>query len=187
MDHDLHLAGHYFALRPIRVSDAPLVVELRADAERTRFLQPVPPNIAAQQAYLQSYLTRPGDYYFVVEDAATRQVEGLVGIYNIDHRRRGEVGRWVLRLGSLAAVESAWLIYRVAFERLDLAEVYCLTAADNAHVVSFHDSSGLERRGVRPRDVRIGGTWHDRVEHVLSRQRWPVVGEKLARLAQCVK
>jgi RimJ/RimL family protein N-acetyltransferase len=187
MDHDLHIAGHYFALRPVRVGDAALIVELRSDPSRTRYLQPIATEVAAQEAFIREYLMRPDDYYFVVEDRGTHWAEGLVGLYGFDGAGRAEAGRWVLRPGSLAAVESAWLLYRIAFERLGLKEVVCLTLAENTHVLSFHDSSGLERRGVRPRDVQIGEAWYDRVEHVLTCERWPTIGEKLSRLAQCVK
>ncbi|MFL5339445.1 MAG: GNAT family N-acetyltransferase [Gemmataceae bacterium] len=187
MGHDIHLAGHAFALRPIRLSDAALVVELRADADRTRHLNSITQTVTAQEAYLAAYLTRENDYYFVIEDRATGRAEGLIGLYGVDPQAgRGEAGRWILRHGSLAAVESALLIYRVAFERLQLDEVLCLTTTDNTRVVSFHDSCGLERRNVRPRDVQIGERWCDRQEHVLTRQHWPTVAAKLDRLAQCV-
>lgn len=187
MDHDIHIMGHHFALRPVHIGDAALIVELRSDPLRTRYLQPIAIEVAAQEAFLREYLARADDYYFVVEDRQTQRAEGLVGLYGFDGQGRAEAGRWVLRPASLAAVESAWLVYRVAFERLGLREIVCLTLAENTHVLSFHDSSGLERRGVRPRDVQIGEIWHDRVEHVLTLQRWPAVGEKLSRLAQCVK
>ena len=185
MGHDIHVSGHAFALRPIRLGDAALVVELRADGDRTRYLNSITQTVAAQEAYLAEYLTRENDYYFVIEDRTTGRAEGLIGLYNVDPpAHRGEAGRWILLPASPAAVESALLIYRVAFERLQLDEVLCLTTTDNTRVISFHDSCGLERRRVRPRDVQIGERWCDRQEHVLTRERWPAVAAKLDRLAQ---
>ncbi len=187
MEHSIRIHGPHFALRPIGLEDAALIVELRADTERSRYMHAIDQDLATQVAFLQAYLARPNDYYFVVESRTECKPEGLISLYNIDPaEQRGEAGRWILRPNSLAAVESAWLIYRVAIEQLELREVFCLTLADNQRVVSFHDSCGLERRGVRPSDVQIQDVWHDRVEHALTRERWPAVNEKLQRLARCV-
>jgi RimJ/RimL family protein N-acetyltransferase len=187
MDHNVYLAGHDFALRPIQLHDAGLIVELRSDPERARFLNPVAADIATQQAYLADYFTRPGDLYFVVERRDGSQAEGLIALYNVDPvSRQAEIGRWIIRPGSSAAVESIWLIYRVAFDLLALAEVRCRTVAENTHALSFHDSCGLARGRVLIRDIQLGNRWFDRVEHCLTADHWPVVQEKLSRLAQCL-
>lgn len=187
MEHSIRIHGPHFALRPIALDDAALIVELRTDTERSRFMHAIAPDVAAQTAFLQAYLARLNDYYFVVESRQAGTPEGLISLYNIDPaEQRGEAGRWILRPNSLAAVESVWLAYRVAIEQLALREVFCLTLADNQRVVSFHESCGLERRGLRPRDVQIHDQWHDRIEHVLTRERWPAVSRKLERLASCV-
>jgi RimJ/RimL family protein N-acetyltransferase len=185
MDHNVYLAGHGFVLRPIQLHDAALIVELRSDPERARFLNPVSADIATQRAYLADYLTRPGDLYFVVDRRGTAEAEGLIALYDVDPvARQAEVGRWIIRPGSSAAIESIWLIYRVAFELLALAEVRCRTIAENTHAISFHDSCGLARSRVLPNEIQLGDRWFDRIEHRLTADRWPGVQEKLSRLAQ---
>jgi RimJ/RimL family protein N-acetyltransferase len=185
VDHDIHVDGHVFALRPIRMSDAALVVKLRADPARTRFMHPITLTVPAQTAYLTEYLKRADDYYFVIEERSSPRPEGLIGLYNIEQAKRcAEVGRWILRPRSLAAVESLLLLYRVAFDRLGMDSVLALTVTESMQAISFLDSCGLERRGVRARDVNIGGHWYDRIEHVLTRTRWPAVGARLDRLAR---
>jgi RimJ/RimL family protein N-acetyltransferase len=185
MDHDVYVAGHDFALRPIRLADAPLIVQLRSDAARAQFLNPVSTEVADQEAYLRAYFSRPGDLYFVVESQQPVRPEGLIALYDVDPvTRRAEVGRWILRPGSLAAVESMWLVYRVAFDVLGVAEVFCRTVAENTHALSFHDSCGLQRTQVWPRDVRLGERWFDRVEHALTADAWPAVEAKLSHLAR---
>jgi RimJ/RimL family protein N-acetyltransferase len=186
MRHDIGLTGHAFALRPIELDDAGLIVELRGDAERTRFLHPIPLDVARQAEFLERYFAREGDYYFVVEriGGEANRPEGLVSIYNLEPDvGRAEWGRWILRDGSLAAVESAWLIYRVAFERLGLNEVYCLTLIDSSEVLSFHDRAGLARARHLEGVVEIDGLPRDAIEHVLTREQWPQVCAKLERLA----
>jgi RimJ/RimL family protein N-acetyltransferase len=186
MRHDIRLTGHGFALRPIELGDEGLIVDLRSDADRTRYLHRIVRDPAQQAEYLNRYFDRDGDYYFVIERMAgeDRCPEGLVSIYDLDRdRRRAEWGRWILRNGSLAAVESTWLIYRVAFERLNLSEVYCHTLSDNAEVLSFHDRAGLERTQRLKGLIEIDGELHDAIEHVLTRDRWPRTSANLERLA----
>jgi RimJ/RimL family protein N-acetyltransferase len=182
MRHDISLTGYAFNLRPIGVEDAELIVRLRGDATRTRDLKPITPDVATQRKYLEGYFQKEGDYYFVIErlERDGGASEGLVGIYNLDEQqRRAEWGRWVIQPQSLAAVESAWLVYRVGFEVLDLEAMYCRTLVRNAPVVSFHDLTGLERSRRIEACTEIDGETCDAIEHVLRRDRWPLTAEKL--------
>lgn len=187
MRHDLHLDGHAFRLRPITDADAQLVLELRCDPELTRFLHSTPPRLADQLAWLAKYYERPGDYYFVVERRRDAHAEGLIAIYDVDAAARaGEWGRWILRRGSLAAAESAWLIYRCAFEQLGLERLYCRTVADNAQVVSFHDACGIARRRTLPAHFELRGAAYDAIEHEVDRLSWPEIAPKLELPARAV-
>lgn len=182
MKHAIFEEGFAFRLRPVRREDAPLIVELRRDPERTRFLNAIPLTIAAQEDFLDRYFERPGDYYFVIEERASGRAEGLIGMYDLE-ARTAQYGRWVLRPGSLAAVESILMLYRIGFESFDLQEVYGRTVKNNTRVVSFHDSCGLQRRPC-PVSVELHGQVEEFVEHVLTRSRWPLVRDKLTRLAR---
>ena len=185
MRHDLSLHGHAFRLRPIADADAPFVLELRGDPERARHLHPTSPSLADQLNWFACYYERAGDYYFVVERLETDAPEGLVAIFDVSPESAdGEWGRWILRPGSLAAVESAWLTYRCAFEQLGLEQVYSRTAAHNRSVVSFHDSCGITRRRLLPGHVEICGTKVNAIEHTVDRQSWPQISSRLQRLSQ---
>jgi hypothetical protein len=78
----------------------------------------------------------------------------------------------VLRRDSLAAIESALLIYRFGFDRLGLEEVYCRTLAANRHVVGLHQSLGLATRERSPAPLRVGGEQHELVEQFLTATAW---------------
>ncbi len=151
MRHDLTLGGFGFGLRPVEERDAEFIVEIRtADPERTRFLHPIPPDAQAQRDWIARYLQRENDYYWVVQRLDTGESEGVIGIYDMNPSvPTAEWGRWVLRHGSLAAPESALLIYRAAFELyqtgIDFISHDC--GIDNQPVVSFHDLCGLLREG----------------------------------------
>lgn len=180
MLHDIAQEGPAFRLRPVRLEDAGFIVELRTMAGHTRFLHPVSQDVEQQRVWLETYFRRPNDYYFVVEERVTQVPVGTVGIYDLDaNRETAEWGRWILKPGSLAATEVALLVYRTAFEVLELRSVYCRTIAQNAQVVSFHDSCGLSRSGVLPSHFRLPDGVFDAIEHRLDCAEWPAVRELL--------
>lgn len=185
MRHNLTLEGHAFRLRPVTDADAGRIVELRGDPALNRYLHAGATRIEDQLVWLASYYDRPGDYYFAIESCADGRFEGLVAIYDIDSdTKSGEWGRWILRRGSLAAVESAWLIYRIGFDLLKLECVQCRTVADNAGVVSFHDSCGIATRRLLPGHFTLGGHTYDAIEHRVDRDAWTVIKQRLDKLAR---
>lgn len=187
MNHDVVIEGPTYRIRPVRVDDAAIMVEIRTgDPLRSRYMNPTSPDVSKQEVYLRSYLERDGDAYFMVEHAGTSEPEGLVAIYDIGDVAPGwaEWGRWVLRPGSAAATESAWLVYRAAFEALELDLVYCRTVAANESVVSFHDSCGLERHATLTDYVTIGDVTYDSVEHRADRDAWPRIDKRLGRIVE---
>ena len=187
MKHNLTLEGMAFRLRPIEDVDASLILNLRSNPNLNRFLHVTSTLLEDQLIWLSDYYIRPGDYYFVVERRETGEAEGVVSIYNIDATNKsGEWGRWILRQGSLAAAESALLIYRCGFELLGLERVYCRTVADNSSVVSFHDSCGIRDRVLLKNYFDLGGQRVDAVEHGVKRQNWPDVALGLENLARIV-
>jgi RimJ/RimL family protein N-acetyltransferase len=187
--HDLRLDGRAFRLRPIDLGDAGFVVTLRTDPRAAGRLHPVSGSVADQVAWLAGYLLRPGDWYWIVERRFDDAPEGTVGLYDLDEAAgAAEWGRWILRPGSLAAAESALLLYRIAFEHLGLNEVYCRTVATNSAVVSFHDRSGLDRAGTVPGVFQLGEARVDAVKHRLRRESWPATRDVLeSRAAQAAE
>lgn len=123
MRHNIVMDGHAFRLRPVDVEDAGFILELRTDPDRNQYLHWVSNDLETQRQWLRDYFERPGDYYFLIENRETGQREGTAGIYNLD-RIFAEWGRWIVRAGSLAALESACLIYRVGFEVLGLESIF---------------------------------------------------------------
>jgi RimJ/RimL family protein N-acetyltransferase len=185
MRHDLILAGPAFRLRPITDTDALLVLELRSDTKRNHYLHAIPPHLDEQLAWFARYYERPGDYYFVVERQDSCAAEGVISLYDVDPQGDyGEWGRWILRPGSLAAVESAWLIYRCAFEQLGLKRVFCRTVAENVLVISFHDSCGITAKRLLPGHFNLGGKPADAVEHEVTRETWSAINPRLQKLAE---
>lgn len=184
MRHDLCIEGIAYRLRPIADGDAALVIGLRCNPAVPHLLHEISDRVEDQLAWLQRYYERTGDYYFVVERRDSGIAEGVVAVYEIDRDKgTGEWGRWFLKPGSLAAVESAWLIYRTAFELLGLTSVYSRTTAANSAVVSFHESCGLAPGRLLPLHFRINGQLLDAIEHRIDHANWPGLEARLRTLS----
>jgi RimJ/RimL family protein N-acetyltransferase len=181
--HDVTVEGFAFRLRPVQPSDAVTIVELRRDPSRSAFIHETDPSVEAQQRWLAAYAERPGDWYWAVERQDDGTTEGFLGIYDRD-RDTAEWGRWVLRPGSLAAPESAWLVHQAGFQRLELATLLSRTLTDNGAVVALHERYGAERVRTIPGHARIGGVPHDAVEARMTRELWTTSGPRLEGMAR---
>jgi RimJ/RimL family protein N-acetyltransferase len=125
----------------------------------------------------------------VIESRADAQPQGTIGLYAIDEAQRsGEAGRWIIQEDSMAALESVILLYRLAFDVLDLSMVYSRTALANQSAVRFHDAFGLVRHAVLPGFLKLDGGTMDAVEHRMTREIWDqtrfALEEKAARVAR---
>ena len=184
MQHGISLTGYRFSLRPVAVNDAEFIVKLRTDARPGHFLHEISSDADVQRGWIEKYLERPGDWYFTIRDIASGQREGLIGLYDYDEpSKSAEWGRWIVRPGSVAALESALLIYRTAFEVLEMDFVYSRTIKDNGAVVSFHDSCGAPRSRILEKHFELGGTVYDAVEHRVDHATWKSMQPKLEALA----
>ena len=184
MRHSIILEGPALRLRPVRLYDAAFIAELRKDPERGRYLHSGAINTASQEEWLRNYFQTPRDFYFIIENRLTGIREGTAGIYQVDESRgRAEWGRWVLRRGSLAALESACLIYRIGFDVLELEALYCRTIEENASALAFHDSFGVERVRKIERYLERDGKRLDAIEGRLTRARWKTLRTSLERKA----
>lgn len=187
MRHDLNVSGALYRLRPVEDQDADLIVALRSNPSLNRFLHATSCTVEDQLVWLDQYYRRNGDYYFVVERINTGEREGVIALYDTDEAKQvAEWGRWILQPKSMAAAESALLIYRIAFEVVGLDSAYCRTVADNKKVVSFHDSCEISDRRLLPNFFELSDGPHDAIEHRIYRESWPKLKTKLNHIAQLI-
>jgi RimJ/RimL family protein N-acetyltransferase len=177
--HSISLTCVRYRLRPVALDDAPFIVGLRTDPLLNRFVHETSPRIEDQVVWLERYFERPGDYYFIVEDARSGEARGTIGLYEIaDDASEALFGRWIIRRSSVAALESAWLIYEAGFSLLEVGSVYTLALAQNLPVVSFHDSFGASRIGVVGGRFTVRGEPHSAVEHRITAAEWPAIRDR---------
>jgi len=182
--YDGELSGYGIELRPVEVTDAAAIVELRCTPENRRFIGETDPDPAKQERWIADQLERPGDYYFAVVNAETRRFLGTISAYDIDEdTSRCEWGRWILAAGSGAAPASVVLILEFVFGVLDLAGCYTRTVSANAQVVSLHDSFGAVRAAGPAEPITIFGAEHTLVRHTLDRAAWDRARPRAVRIA----
>jgi RimJ/RimL family protein N-acetyltransferase len=192
MKHNLCIDGYSYRLRPVSTEDASFIVEVRTEnAERNRFIHPISQSVDVQIQWLENYYKTDGDYYFVIENLFTKESEGLISIYNV-RDRKGESGRWVIKEDSLAAVESFYLLYRLAFEQIFLDEVYSTVIEMNKPVIAFHKSVGQKIRKKIPGYYLWNDVKYDAIEFYMERDYFqkevcPDLEKKLKRLFEVYK
>lgn len=170
MKHYYKTDGLTYRLRPVTLNDAQTILDIRLeDAERNQFVHPVKNDLELEKQWLEKYFEREGDYFFAVVNKFTDETEGLIAIYD-EKNGRAEWGRWTIRKNSLAATESVYLLYEIAFETIGLRELYCRTVADNISVVEFHKTEGLRLRKIHKEFFELNGKKYDAVEQFLSNE-----------------
>lgn len=187
MKHDYNIVGPSYSLRPVNNSDVKLICELRGNPELNKYIHSIEIDEDKQKSWLQDYYKRTNDFYFVIVDNKSLSSCGLISAYNVS-AFECEWGRWIIRQGSMCALESAWLIYNFCFNYLSVTEVYCRTVSINASVVAFHNSMEICLSRILPAHFEIDGEMLDAVEHRVTKEEWKALSEqiflKLKRLAQ---
>ena len=182
MQHDLKISGQMFRLEPATLQHAQFIFNLRRDPALNGFIHGTPDDYQLHLAWMHRYFERRDDFYFVVASERDGTLQGTCAIYNQDRTAsRAEWGRWLISPDSLAAVESAFLLYSLAFETLELREIVCRTLESNKKVLSFHTACGL----------RINKVEHNAVEHILDLEGWmqlkPILMIKCKRVAELIR
>jgi RimJ/RimL family protein N-acetyltransferase len=177
MHHNIIVEKCGIRLRPVLLEDAEFIYNLRRTPELSKFIGDTDPRLEKQIEWLEKYFLRDGDYYFCIETISGIRV-GTIGIYDVKDSL-AEWGRWIITPSMPASPASVWLNYHIAFDILNLSEVYCRTVEDNKHVVSFHDSCGLKRKGMDINGVQLNGENKNLIIHVAKREFWPQIQQRM--------
>lgn len=185
MNHNIHVEKYGIKLRPVSLTDAQFIYDLRQTPSLNRYIGSFHPDFAVHSAWLEQYMKRENDYYFMITLHDGEPI-GTIAIYDIDGQT-GNWGRWIIKRPYPAAPASAWLIYHVAFDILQLPEVFANTVLANQQTVSFHDSCGLTRTRIEHAALAIDGIKHDVIIHTAQRHQWDRIQKKIeapAKLAE---
>lgn len=140
--------GH---LRLVEIADAPFIHSLRTDPNLNRYLSPVPPDIASQEAWISDYKKRQDngeEFYFVI--CCDGCAAGLVRVHEFRYidglRSMGWASLVMQRRPPGLVTFSAMLIHELGLEVLGFEQSYFETLSDNP-LVSFLTRMGAKREG----------------------------------------
>ena len=183
MKHSIQLAAYGIRLRPVTGADAEFIIALRSHPRTAGKLGDTSPDLGAQQKWIENYLHREGDYYFIVETAAGKPV-GTIGIYDIKDGI-GQWGRWIiLPEVQVAAFPAVVLVHQVAFDVLSMTALTGSAVCTAEKILGFHRRFGAEFTHVEPKGRCIRGEWADMVWIRVQRANWPAMFAKLKPLAE---
>ena len=185
MRHSLHAEGFGIRLRPARMDDAAFIVWLRNLDHVLGRVGDSATDLARQQAWLHSYFTREGDYYFIVETLGGIPV-GTHAIYDANETS-AEHGRLIMRPEVPAAMPCLMNAFNLAFGPMGFTELRATVVSTNQEVLSLHRKLGWRQIKIEPGGRVIGGKAVDMVHFVLLPEDWAKARERflpLARLAE---
>ena len=131
----------------VRWEDAEFIYRLRRDSRLNEHLSHPPETISQQQCWLQAYFGREAlgeEFYFMIE--AGQQACGTVRLYRMTPEGHFTWGSWIIKKAAplRAGIQSALLIYELAFEELGFSESRFEVRKGNVKVIAFHRRCGAE-------------------------------------------
>ena len=143
-------------LRLIEEQDAEFVLKLRLDDRYNQFLSSVNPSVEAQKEWIKKYKNDESEgiqYYFIIERHDGVPC-GTVRIYDLKDDSFCW-GSWILNEDKTryAALESAFLVYKFAFDHLKFKKSHFDVRKGNDRVISFHEKMGAARTGETELDL----------------------------------
>lgn len=173
MTHQLYMKGFGVGIRPAELEDSEFILALRSDLTLGRYLGSFSGGIEDQRKWMAAYMSRPDEYYFIIEYAGAPV--GTIGLYNFARDGNGiteaEWGRWLVKRDSPVGPISVLHLFCTVFDVLGIDRVFCQTVAENHSVVAFHDRYSM-RVGCRQSTVFIDGQRQNVIFHEVRKSDW---------------
>ncbi len=183
MNHNVTVEHFGVCLRPVRLADAEFIVQLRNGPRVVGNVGDSAADAASQVTWLERYLERANDWYFIVETVRCRRPVGTIGVYDVA-AAVGEWGRWIVTPGVPAGPASAWLALRFGFELLGLDTLLGHVVESNKAVLSFHRRIGNPAVGWSATPRIIGGKTVRMMEYRATKADWAIMSARLSRFAR---
>lgn len=147
------ILGKNIDLRAVQISDAEFILSLRLDAELNKHLSHVDDDINKQRDWIIECSYKKDEWYFIVQDKTAKPV-GTIRIYNI----QGDTfcwGSWIIipPARKYASFESAYLLYKFAFENLKFDKSEFDIRKENIITINFHKKFGATYVGESDIDI----------------------------------
>ncbi|WP_323932087.1 GNAT family N-acetyltransferase [Aeromonas hydrophila] len=138
------------SFRLIDVGDAEFILSLRTDGRLNRHLSQTSSSLEQQRDWIKNYKERENqgdEYYFIIYRNDNNEAVGTVRLYDFIHDKKSFCwGSWILNENKTkyAAMESAFLVYQIAFEKLGFERAHFDVRRENVKVIAFHQKMGAE-------------------------------------------
>ena len=138
--HHRFIVGKSINFREIEEKDAAFVLQLRTDAQKSRFIHKTENDLAKQIAYIQNYKNKDQEWYFIIE-SKTGEPLGTYRIYDVIDNADFATGSWIIKNDApvCTAMESAMLLYEFAFEELGFLRAHFDVRKENRRVRAFNE------------------------------------------------
>lgn len=145
------IQGYRLKLRLVTAEDAAYIQELRTLPQYGRYLSEPAPSTEAQRLWIETYKAREAEgleYYFVIQRLDDDSRCGVVRLYDIMDGKF-TWGSWILddNKPDKAALDSALLVYQVAFDMLGCKTAVFDVRIDNQRTIAFHRRFGAIETG----------------------------------------
>ncbi len=125
-------------------NDAELILNLRTDEKKGRFLSTTFNSLEAQQAWLRTYAVSTGQAYFIIE----REGQAIRTVRLYDAQGKSFCwGSWIIADGQPAhvAIELALMMYAYTLDHLGFQQAHFDVRKANLKVWIFHERFGAMR------------------------------------------
>jgi len=144
------LKGRTIEFRLVEETDAEFIYDLRVNETYNKHLSKMSGDVSGQREWIKSYKSRElekNEFYFIIIRNDNKKRIGTVRLYDFI-KDRGSFcwGSWILNQDKTAssAIESALLVYKVAFQELGFERCHFDVRKDNLKVIKFHQKLGAE-------------------------------------------
>ncbi len=141
----LKITGKNINLRLVNVEDAQFILDLRL--KKGEHLSSTQPNLQNQKDWIGKYKNRENkneEYYFIIESKKEERL-GTVRLYDFNNNSFCW-GSWIIKDNSpyYTSIESALLVYDLAFNDLKFTNCHFDVRKNNISVVNFHKRFGAK-------------------------------------------
>lgn len=171
------LRGERIVLRPLRISDATVLVKYVNDPELTKYLTMTPPlSLMQEEDYvkrtIQGWKSGSDLDWAITLDG---KLIGVVVLHHVDKKDMNtELGIWIVReyQGKGIGYESAKLAINFAFSRLRMNRIYYYLMASNVMSKKLIEKLGGKYEGTQRETTRKGGVFYDSCTYGILKREW---------------
>lgn len=141
MKHAVVLEDFNCRLRPVCPEDAEFIIQARTQERAVGKIGLTSDSISDQVAWINRYLNRANDYYWIIECVSTGKAIGAIGLYDITQDGLEAMpGRWVMMPQvAVSVMAPIFLMYYFAFESLGIRRLVISVMPDNHQIRRFHE------------------------------------------------